>query len=120
MTKAEYLIRKAGYYYRPNGQGYTASPLEAGRYTLAQAQRVTHPNGPDGPRDGMDYLHESEVLTAKHHPRDPTVLVDTLRKIGLAAALAMPTAEDHNEAACWRMIEQACSSALAEWERSSA
>jgi hypothetical protein len=56
-----YLIRKGGYFYRPNSQGYTVSPYEAGRYTLSEAESITHPNGPDGPRDGMSYVHESEV-----------------------------------------------------------
>lgn len=36
---AIYLIRKGSYYYRPNCQGYTDSPMAAGRYTLAKAER---------------------------------------------------------------------------------
>ena len=56
----EYLIRKGGCFYRPKSQGYTSSPLEAGVYTLKQAIRETHPNGPDGPRDELSYHHRSE------------------------------------------------------------
>lgn len=56
-----YLIQKHGGYYRPNCQGYTDSAIQAGRYTLKQAITYTHPNGPDGPRDGMSYIHEDEV-----------------------------------------------------------
>ena len=56
VSEELYLIRKGGYYYRPNSQGYTISTAEAGRYTLEEAIRITHPNGPDGPRDGMDYM----------------------------------------------------------------
>ncbi len=52
---ADYLIRKNGYYYRPNAQGYTSSKADAGRYTLEEAIRRSHPNGPDGPRDGITY-----------------------------------------------------------------
>jgi len=59
---AVYLIRKYGGYYRPNCQGYTRFKEEAGRYTLAMAISETHPNGPDGPRDGMTYIHEDDVL----------------------------------------------------------
>lgn len=55
VTEPMYLIRKGGYYYRPNSQGYTVSKDEAGRYTLKEAINITHPNGPDGPRDGMSY-----------------------------------------------------------------
>lgn len=50
-----YLICKHGGYYRPNCQGYTSIIHEAGRYTLAEAISETHPNGPNGPRDGMYY-----------------------------------------------------------------
>ena len=53
--KSAYLIRKNGYYYRPKAQGYTSSRLGAGRYTLEEAIRHSHPNGPDGPRDGITY-----------------------------------------------------------------
>lgn len=34
----EWLIRKRGYYYRPDRAGYTASVFEAGRYTEAEAK----------------------------------------------------------------------------------
>lgn len=34
----QWLIRKRGYYYRPNRAGYTASIAEAGRYTEAEAK----------------------------------------------------------------------------------
>ena len=50
-----YLIRKGGYYYRPNAQGYTGNNAEAGRYTLEEAISYSHPNGPNGPRDGISY-----------------------------------------------------------------
>jgi hypothetical protein len=53
--EAAYLIRKNGMYYRPNAQGYTISKAEAGRYTLEEAVLHSHPNGPDGPRDGITY-----------------------------------------------------------------
>jgi hypothetical protein len=56
-----YLIRKGAYWYRPNSQGYTVCVAEAGRYTLAEAENITHPNGPNGPRDGMDFIHENDV-----------------------------------------------------------
>lgn len=59
-----YLIRKGGYYYRPNAQGYTTDKAQAGRYSLEDAIRHSHPNGPDGPRDGMSY----EPAPALPHP----------------------------------------------------
>lgn len=52
---SEYLIRKGGAYYRPNAQGYTLNKEEAGRFTLDEAIRHSHPNGPNGPRDDITY-----------------------------------------------------------------
>lgn len=78
----EYLIRKGSYFYRPNAQGYTSSALEAGRYTLAEAQLHTRPNGPDGPRDGLHYIHESELPPmTQPDPRDVDALVERLKPI---------------------------------------
>lgn len=51
----EYYVRKNGYYYRPNAQGYTVVEAEAGRFTLDEAIAYSYPNGPDGPRDGIRY-----------------------------------------------------------------
>lgn len=56
----EYFIKKRGLYYRPDSCGYTDRPILAGLYTLADAISASHPNGFDGPRDGISYLHESE------------------------------------------------------------
>ena len=57
-----YLICKYGGYYRPNRQGYTMHIHDAGRYSLKEAIRETHPNGPDGPRDGMKYISLADAL----------------------------------------------------------
>ncbi|MFG6660048.1 hypothetical protein [Sulfitobacter sp. 915] len=62
VERPAYLICKYGGYYRPNSQGYTGSAIVAGRYTQAEAKDITHPNGPKGPRDGMTYIHEDEVM----------------------------------------------------------
>jgi hypothetical protein len=61
LIERPYLIRKGGYWYRPNSQGYTPCARQAGRYTLAEAIDLSHPNGPDGPRDGIDYVHEKDL-----------------------------------------------------------
>ena len=63
MDDPQYLIRKGGYYYRSDAAGYTLSKAEAGRYTLADAVAYSHPNGPDGPRDGITY--ELDDITAQ-------------------------------------------------------
>lgn len=58
----KYLIRKQGCYYRPNERGYTTSAIQAGRYTREDAEKITHPNGKDWPRDGMSFIHEDELV----------------------------------------------------------
>ena len=50
-----YVICKGGAYYRPNAEGYTRDRAVAGLFTLAEAIAHSHPNGPDGPRDGITY-----------------------------------------------------------------
>lgn len=56
-----YLILKRGLYYRPAGHGYTGIKAEAGRFTRGVANVATYPNGKDGPRDGMTYIHEDDA-----------------------------------------------------------
>lgn len=59
-----WLIHKQGRgWYRPKAQGYTMNPEEAGRYTYKDAMSYSHPNGHDGPRDGITIKHESEIPT---------------------------------------------------------
>lgn len=72
MTDQMFLIRKRGLYYRPNSQGYTSNTAEAGRYTKQEAERITHPNGKTGPRDGMDYIPAPEPQPAMTDPTTPT------------------------------------------------
>lgn len=62
---SDYLIRKGAYWYRPNAQGYTANVNEAGLFTYEDAVAYTHPNGPDGSRDGLSYIHRNEVQRPK-------------------------------------------------------
>lgn len=51
----DYVIIKRGYFYRFDSKGYTAFEAEAGLYTEEEAILITHPNGPEGSRDGMEY-----------------------------------------------------------------
>ena len=61
-VKRDFLIFKSGRgWYRAESKGYTALKFDAGRYTKQEAEKITHPNGLYGPRDGMFYKHESEV-----------------------------------------------------------
>jgi len=75
----KYLIRKGAYWYRPDGQGYTIDPEQAGRFTRAQAVQFTYPNGPDGPRDGLSYVLESEVPGANPTASQYDKLIEALR-----------------------------------------
>ena len=54
--KDMYVIHKSGRgYYRPEAKGYTFLASDAGFFTLEDAVVYTHPNGIDGPRDGLTY-----------------------------------------------------------------
>jgi hypothetical protein len=55
----EYLIRKNGYFYRPNRSGYTMEKVVAGRYTKAEADREAAIEP-----ENFTVLHESEVPDA--------------------------------------------------------
>lgn len=58
-----WLVHKAGRgWYRPDAQGYTNNPAEAGRYSYKDAYRHAHPNGPSGPTDGITIKPVGEVL----------------------------------------------------------
>jgi hypothetical protein len=60
--ETDYLIHKSGRgWYRPEAKGYTLNADEAGRFTHSDAIAYSHPNGPDGPRDGLTFQHESEI-----------------------------------------------------------
>lgn len=75
-----WLVHKGGRgWYRPNAQGYTNNPAEAGRYSHADAVRHSQPNGPDGPRDDITIRHESEVPGVC--PSAPSALADELERL---------------------------------------
>lgn len=112
--KPEYLIRKGAYWYRPNCQGYTANAADAGRYTRSEAELYTHPNGPSGPRDGLSYVHESEVPTATPQP-DASALVAALK--GMVRALDMTSGMPvEDRVAVWANASTAARAALTAWE----
>ena len=57
-----WLIIKAGRgWYRANAEGYTVDPRDAGRFSYEDAVWHSHPNGPNGTRDGILMHHESTV-----------------------------------------------------------
>ncbi|QUT07897.1 hypothetical protein KFK14_11210 [Sphingobium phenoxybenzoativorans] len=80
LKEAEYFIRKGGYYYRPNAQGYTSNKAEAGRYTLEEAISYSHPNGPDGPRDEISYELATKDALSTLQP-SAGALLEALTKI---------------------------------------
>lgn len=70
-AKTGYLIHKSGRgWYRPGAKGYTLNAGEAGRFTRDDAFGYSHPNGPDGPRDGLIFEHESKVPCGSNCEKD--------------------------------------------------
>jgi hypothetical protein len=61
-TEGYLIFKQGGGYYRAGCHGYTLDAAEAGRFSLDKAVSYSHPNGPDGPRDGITYKHESEIM----------------------------------------------------------
>ena len=106
----KYIIRKQGCYYRPNERGYTTSAIQAGRYTRDEAEKITHPNGKDGPRDGMSVIHEDELLGIDEDwtaysalladRRDPAVLA-ALPEVKAMVAAAYEVAATCTEWTAW-------------------
>ena len=95
-----WLICKAGRgWYRPNAQGYTPFVREAGRYTLDEATRHAHPNGPDGPRDGITIHHISTLSEPVAPDPSPEVLALRAERDRLREALieAIPWVEANIE-----------------------
>jgi hypothetical protein len=69
--KNGYLIFKSGGgYYRAKARGYTIEASEAGRFSYDDAVAYSHPNGPNGPRDGITFKHESEVRSDETCEKD--------------------------------------------------
>jgi hypothetical protein len=61
MDRVWLLFKNGRGWYRPGAKGYTNEPAQAGRFTWDEAWKHSHPNGPDGPRDGITIKRESEV-----------------------------------------------------------
>ncbi len=77
-----WLIHKVGRgWYRPNAQGYTNNPAEAGRFTHVEALSYSYPNGLEGPRDGLTIKHERDVPGALPAPDLAAELAEALRDI---------------------------------------
>ena len=82
----EWLIRKGGYYYRPNCAGYTTSKFEAGRYTKAEAEREAAVEPWH-----MKAVHQDDV---EDDPVSARVRMDSARIAALEAQLAELEAEN--------------------------
>lgn len=76
VERREWLIRKDGYFYRPNRCGYTTAKHEAGRYTEAEARKeaevepwhmsaIHETEFPDDPTSARIAELEAKVFTAK-------------------------------------------------------
>ena len=89
MTRHEngYLIHKSGRgWYCPEAKGYTLSADEAGRFTRRDAISLSHPNGADGPRDGISFRHESEIQSGSSCEKDLRIHDLTAERDDLRAA----------------------------------
>ncbi len=107
----EYLIRKGGFFYRPNAQGYTSSVHEAGLFTEAEAIKHSHPNGPHGPRDCISYHHRSAFpALARAIPVSPdqvALLADANEDLSSINAHLVATLKNVRSLVIWKLNNKA-------------
>ncbi|MDM9619111.1 MazG nucleotide pyrophosphohydrolase domain-containing protein [Rhizobium sp. S96] len=87
MTDKLFVIRKGGYYYRPNAQGYTASLHEAGRYPEAEA--IAHMDASD-PGD-ITIFPAPAVPLSLTLPKDIAATAEVIALEHIAGAMDMDT-----------------------------
>lgn len=105
IPQGGWLIHKAGRgWYRPNAQGYTSDTSQAGRFSHKDAMKHSHPNGPNGPRDGITIKHECEVQEYIRRDRDVIAALPEVQ------ALIRQAVEAEREA-CARMVDCGCDAA---------
>src|SRR5690606_24248146 len=92
---------KSGAYYRPNAAGYTYNVAEAGRYTLDEAIRHSHPNGPDGPRDAITYELAPPPAVAVPDETERAQVIERLR-IMAKQRTSSQMDEDEQDGADWQ------------------
>lgn len=75
-----------GVRYCHEAKGYTLDADKAGRFSRKDAIAHSHPNGLDGPRDGITYKHESEVQSGSDCAKDLRIHDLTVERDALIAA----------------------------------
>lgn len=81
-----------GMWHGPNGRGYRANPLEAGRFTWVEAQRIA------ALRSWPDDEHPPEVVVLASLPRLPEGLMETLVRRATLDAITERAAQRQTEA----------------------
>ena len=81
-----------GMWHGPGGRGYRANPLEAGRFTWVEAQRIC------SLRSWPDDEHPPEVAVLASLPRLPDGLMEVLIKRATSDAIAHRAAEEAHRA----------------------
>lgn len=77
VGRHEWLIRKNGYFYRPNRSGYTMEKVAAGRYTKAEADAEASIEP-----ENFKVLHESEIPDAPEVEQLKTRLAALSHRVG--------------------------------------
>ena len=131
----EWLIRKGGYFYRPNCQGYTTRKVEAGRYTKADADReaavepwhmsaIHQDEIPDEPEivsmgariaDLERQLAEARALLRLHHDHHLTMGTIGLPD-GEGGYIEIDNGGEYSDSSLYERTEAALSDTPREWE----
>ncbi len=94
MNERLYMVRKGGYWYRPESQGYTAVPANAGLYNIDEAlAQVDH---------GVSFVAQSEVLKDDLLPR-----LRMAQTMSCTCMTKPPDIEYHAPNCKYRLLEEA-------------
>lgn len=94
MTNRMYMVRKGGYWYRPESAGYTGVPADAGLYSIDEALSQVD--------QGVSFVAQSENL------KDD--LLSRLRVAQVASCTCLtktPVVDYHSPACLYRILDEA-------------
>ena len=95
MTDRVYMIRKGGYWYRPESQGYTSVPADAGLYQIDDA--ISHAAN----AQGVGFVAQSEVLKDDLLPR-----IQSCQIASCTCMTKTPVIDHHSPNCVYRVLEE--------------
>lgn len=96
MGERVYMIRKGGYWYRPESAGYTGVPADAGHYTIDEAlDAAAH-------CEEVSFVAQSEVLKDDLLPR-----LQMAQTASCTCMTKSPVIDYHSPNCTYRLLQEA-------------